>query len=193
MITVITGPMFSSKSERLIRILANGERSNCEVMAFKPERDTRNKGIFSYSGSAFPATSIDDKKLEEMAYYPSKAFATSKPLIVGIDEVQFCDPTAIFEISNYFIHRKEWLVLCGLSFDSEGMPFGPLSQMERRYRTGDLTYRRMEARCSFCGADGATETFCKVKKTEQVLVGREDFEARHIDCWLFGVNNYDRC
>src|ERR1700750_883260 len=84
---VITGPMFSGKSEELIRRLKRARIARQRVACYKPDIDLRyhRTHIASHSAQthdALPVSSVEDLRASLFAQLPDIE-------VVGIDEVQF--------------------------------------------------------------------------------------------------------
>src|SRR4029078_11739695 len=85
-IEVITGSMFSGKSEELIRRVRRAEIARQRVQVFKPRLDTRHAAEYVISHTDFryaaePAATARDLK----------AAVSPETEVVGIDEGQFFD------------------------------------------------------------------------------------------------------
>jgi len=119
-IEVICGPMFSGKSEELIRRLKRIQISKKKVMAFKPVIDNRyGRDIVSHSGGSIEAHNVSGTK--EMVDIVKKEC----PDVVGIDEAQFFDSdivSAVEKMAQGGIH----VILSGLDKDFRGEPFGQM-------------------------------------------------------------------
>lgn len=172
-IEVITGSMFSGKSEELIRRLRRAQIARQKVQIFKPLVDNRfsEDHIVSHS----------DMRI------PSEAVTTSEDLIghvhadtevIGIDEGQFFDtnlPTACNTLAN----RGKRVIVAGLDQDYLGRPFEPMPQLLAiaEYITKTL------AICVVCG-DPANHTQRLVPSKDRVLVGASGlYEARCRHCF----------
>ena len=85
-IEVIAGPMFSGKTEELIRRLVRYKIARVAVQAFKPELDTRHADtkLVSHSSLSIDAESVASS--QELLHK-----VADKTAIVGIDEGQFFD------------------------------------------------------------------------------------------------------
>jgi len=138
---VICGPMFSGKSEELIKELRRAPHAKYKVMAFKPELDYRRgeESINSQDGSKFPATSIrDPKQILEMV--------TSDIDIVGIDEAQFFDEN-IVDVCLELLRRGKKVIVAGLDKNFRGEPFGPMAALKQEADHTDT----LHAYCAVCG------------------------------------------
>ena len=93
-LTVITGPMFSKKSKRLMEMLNDELHADKKILRLKPNIDDRTVGI----GSRKPGPADNEETWEEVqAYRISSAgeaedlFQKEKPDVIGIDEGHLFD------------------------------------------------------------------------------------------------------
>jgi len=168
-IEVVCGPMFSGKTEELIRRVKRAQIARQKVQIFKPSIDDRYHAtdVVSHSSQAIEATPVKDA-LDIL----QKVFDSTR--IVAIDEVQFFDAT-ITKVVQKLARRGIRVICAGLDQDSRGEPFGPMPQL--LCIADDVM--KIQAICTVCGAP-ATKSFRKpTKNKDQVLVGESDmYEAR---------------
>lgn len=170
---VICGPMFSGKSEELIRRLRRVEIARQRVQIFKPELDDR-----------FHASAIVSHSQMRM---PSEVVATSadilarvedKTEVVGIDEGQFFD-AGLVEVCNKLANQGKRVIVAGLDQDYRGRPFGPMPGLivAAEYVTKQL------AICMVCG-NPANHTQRLTASRDQIVVGAAGtYEARCRRCY----------
>ena len=118
---IICGPMFSGKSEELMRRLRRAKIARQKIIIFKPTIDTRYiaDNIVSHDGNSLNAFPIKDpQELLAMAL-------NNNASVIGIDEAQFFDITIIDTICELIETGKRVLV-AGLDLDYRGIPFGPM-------------------------------------------------------------------
>ena len=118
-IEVITGSMFSGKTEELIRRLKRAQFARQKVEIFKPLVDTRYNEEMVVSHDA-----------NEIRSTPVPAAANIRLLaddcdVVGIDEAQFFDDE-IVTVCNDLANKGVRVVVAGLDMDFKGNPFGPM-------------------------------------------------------------------
>lgn len=118
-IEVISGSMFSGKTEELIRRLKRATFAKQKVEIFKPQVDTRynEEMVVSHDSNEIRST-------------PVPAAANIRILadgcdVVGIDEAQFFDDE-IVTVCNDLANRGVRVVVAGLDMDFKGNPFGPM-------------------------------------------------------------------
>ncbi|MCD6384380.1 thymidine kinase [Candidatus Sumerlaeota bacterium] len=171
-IEVICGPMFSGKTEELIRRLRRAMIARQNVLVFKPRIDTRfdETNIISHSKLSLPSIPINSA--EEILEHVDE-----NTQVVGIDEVQFFD-NGIVEICQQLADKGVRVICAGLDQDYRGVPFEPVPQLLAiaEYITKTL------AICMVCG-NPASRTQRLVKSKERILVGASNlYEARCRKC-----------
>jgi len=173
-IEVVTGCMFSGKSEELIRRLKRARIARLNVQVFKPVIDSRysNIEVVSHTGDHIEATSV--KNSSEIL---TKVFDITD--VVGIDEAQFFDE-GVVEVSKQLAKKGKKVILAGLDMDFRGEPFGP---MPRLLAIADEVIK-LHAICMVCGED-ATMTQRLINGTPAryddpiIMIGAsEKYEAR---------------
>lgn len=174
-IEVVCGPMFSGKTEELIRRVKRAQIARQKVQIFKPSLDNRyhETDVVSHSSLTMEATPVSSS-LEILV----KLLDSTR--IVAIDEVQFFDEQILKVVSK--LARRGLRVICaGLDQDYQGRPFGPMPALLAIADKVD----KVQAVCTVCGAH-ATKTYRKtLEEADQILVGETDhYEARcrsHVD------------
>ena len=170
-IEVITGCMFSGKTEELIRRLRRAQIAKQKVKIFKPIIDARysNDSIVSHSEQSLP--SIQIKNINEVRELIGDA------QVIGIDEAQFFSEDIIY-ICEELANEGKRVIVAGLDQDYRGVPFEPMPQLLAiaEYITKSL------AICVNCG-NPADRTQRKTTSSERVIVGASDiYEARCRKC-----------
>lgn len=170
-IEVITGCMFSGKTEELIRRLRRAQIAKQKVKIFKPKIDSRysQESIVSHNDQSLPSILIDD--IDEILKYSDDA------QVIGIDEAQFFNES-ILRICNLLASKGKRVIIAGLDQDYTGKPFEPMPQLLAiaEYIT------KQHAICVVCG-NPADKTQRKIAESERVIVGAADiYEARCRKC-----------
>ncbi len=171
-IEVICGPMFSGKSEELIRRLRRAQIARQRVQIFKPAIDVRyaESQIVSHSRAALDAQAASTSAEVARA-------VRSDTRVVGIDEAQFFDD-GIVEVVDRLANQGMRVVLAGLDQDYTGAPF---RCMPRLMAIAEYVTKTL-AICMRCGAP-AGRSQRLVPDGAQVLVGAvEAYEARCRGC-----------
>ena len=179
---VICGPMFSGKSEEMIRRLRRAEIAGQRVVILKPRIDDRYDAtdVVSHAGARMRAVPI-----ATAAEVPDRAQGFD---VVGIDEVQFLDGTVV-QHALALVERGVRVVAAGLDQDFRRLPFGPMPELLSHAEFVD----KLQAVCHRCGGP-ATTTQRLVDgqpapySGETVVVGAaEQYEARCRGCHEAGV------
>ncbi|MDX2000777.1 MAG: thymidine kinase [Thermoanaerobaculia bacterium] len=172
-IEVITGGMFSGKSEELVRRLRRAAIARQRVQVFKPVMDTRHE----------PERLItrDNRELAARAVASSEELlAALEPEVevVGIDEAQFFDHQLVERVED-LADRGLRVIVAGLDLDFRRLPFGPMPQLMARAELVD----KMHAVCVVCG--GAASFSQRIAGgDERIQVGdTEAYEARCRTCY----------
>lgn len=171
-IEVICGPMFSGKSEELIRRVRRAQIARQAVQVFKPAIDDRYHAteIVSHSRASIDAQPVGSSaELVRLVRNDTR--------VVGIDEAQFFD-AGIVDVAERLATGGLRVVVAGLDQDYTGRPFEPMPQLMAlaEYVTKTL------AICVRCGAPaGRSQRLAATG--ERVLVGASDsYEARCRAC-----------
>ncbi len=167
-IEIICGPMFSGKSEELIKRLRRAQIAKRRVQIFKHGMDSRYDAtsIVSHSQMSLPGVAISDiTDILELV--------DDRTELVAIDEGQFFGDE-IVDVVNKLANQGKRVIVAGLDLDFLGNPFGPMPKLmcSAEYVTKQL------AICMSCG-DPANFTQRLTSDTAQVVVGaNEIYEAR---------------
>lgn len=139
---VITGCMFSGKSEELIRRVRRAKIAKQKVIVFKPSIDNRynSTGVVSHSGISVEAIPVEDPSAILRAI-------TLDTQVVAVDEVQFF-PSEIKLVLEELVQMGLRVIAAGLDMDFRGEPFGYIPDIMAIANKVD----KLEAVCSVCGA-----------------------------------------
>jgi thymidine kinase len=172
-IEVITGSMFSGKSEELIRRVRRAEIARQRVQVFKPHVDTRfaEDFVVSHSDIRYKAENVGSARQLLDAVHPDTE-------VVAVDEGQFFDAELPMILSTLADQGKR-VIVAGLDQDYLGKPFEPMPQLLAiaEYITKTL------AICMVCG-NPANHTQRLVASKDRVLLGAGGmYEARCRHCF----------
>jgi thymidine kinase len=172
-IEIITGSMFSGKSEELIRRLRRAQIARQKVQIFKPAIDLRYSDQHIISHSEMKMASQLVKSASEIL-----AAVEIDANVVGIDEGQFFDQELV-RVANILADQGKRVIVAGLDMDYLGRPFEPMPLLLAVAE--DITKTR--AICVRCGSP-ATYTQRLIESRERVVVGAADaYEARCRGCF----------
>jgi thymidine kinase len=172
-IEVITGSMFSGKSEELIRRLRRAQIARQTVQIFKPVLDDRFSDDHIVSHSAMRIASENVRSADDLI-----GLVHADTEVVGIDEGQFFD-AGLPAACNTLASGGKRVIVAGLDQDYLGRPFDPMPQLLAiaEYITKTL------AICVVCG-NPANHTQRLVPSSDRVLVGAGGlYEARCRHCF----------
>jgi thymidine kinase len=173
-IEIITGPMFSGKSEELIRRLKRARIARQRVACYKPDIDLRyhRTAIASHSSQTHDASTIapTSDQLREDLFSTGKVHEVD---VIGIDEVQFFDHD-IIPLALELVHLGKRVLLAGLDTTFANEPFGPVPNL---MALADEV-SKLSAVCMTCGQP-AIHTQRLGQSQELVVVGAAGlYEAR---------------
>ncbi len=175
-IEVICGPMFSGKTEELIRRIKRARIAHQEIAMFKPDIDQRyhEEEIVSHDQQNIPSTVLSK---------PIRAFEhIGKARVIGFDEAQFFD-NSLLDVVQQLALDNHRVVVAGLDMDFQGVSFHPMPELlaMAEYIT------KVHAICVQC-RNLATHSFRKVDESGKILVGaNEAYEPRCRKCFNEGM------
>jgi thymidine kinase len=180
-IEVICGPMFSGKSEELIRRLRRATIARKRVQVFKPALDDR------YSLDEIVSHGAMRMKSEVVS---SAADILAKlewrTQVIGIDEANFLGPDLI-EVVTRLADSGKQVILSGLDTDYMGRPFPPIPELLALSES----ITKMLAICMRCG-NPAKHTQRLVASDELIVVGASGaYEARCRRCFEPGISRQE--
>jgi thymidine kinase len=166
-IEVITGCMFSGKTEELIRRLRRAQYARLPVVVFKPGIDSRYSldSVGSHSGQRMRSFNI-----QTAADIPQ---LVGDAAVIGVDEAQFLDASLV-RVCEDLANAGKRVIVAGLDMDYLGQPFEPIPHL----LAVSEYIQKMLAICVVCG-NPADRSQRLVNRDSRVLVGETDaYEAR---------------
>ena len=153
-VEVITGSMFSGKTDELIRRLRRARIARQTIQVFKPSIDTRfeHEKVTSHAGTEFEATPV--RSAAEIVQ-----LLQSDSTVVAIDEAQFFDD-ALRRVVQEIANRGVRVLVAGLDTDFRGEPFGPMPELMALAERVD----KLHAICMVCGDEAS--------RTQRLIDGR---------------------
>ena len=161
-IELITGSMFSGKTEELIRRLRRAQFAGLKVEIFKPAIDRRysETKVVSHDEKSINSTPVENAG--------SILLLAAGCDVVGIDEAQFFD-SSIADVCNKLADSGVRVLVAGLDMDFTGKPFGPMPAL---LSIAEFV-TKVHAICTRCG-NLAQYSFRKSSDSQQVLLGEKD-------------------
>lgn len=172
-IEVITGSMFSGKTEELIRRLKRALLARQKVVTFRSQVDTRSpqQRITTHDNQSMD--SIEVQNAGEIISWAGEAD------VVGIDEGQFFDEK-ILEVCTKLANKGLRVIVAGLDTDYQGEPFGPMPKLMAIAE--EVT--KVHAICMRCG-NQANYSHRLSKDESQVVIGAADkYEPLCRKCYI---------
>jgi len=140
-IEVVTGSMFSGKTDEMIRRLRRATIARQKVQVFKPVIDNRYHvdKVTSHAGTTFSAIPV--KCSADILQILEKDTS-----VVGIDEAQFFDE-GIIGVAQSLADKGVRVIVAGLDTDFRGEPFGCMPVFMSIAERVD----KLQAICMVCG------------------------------------------
>ncbi len=176
-IEVICGPMFSGKSEELIRRLRRAMIARKRVQVFKPILDDRYslEEIVSHGDQRMRSEVVQNAS----EIIPHLDWRTQ---VVGVDEANFMGDELV-EVANQLADSGKQVIIAGLDTDFMGRPFSPIPQLLELAESITKTL----AICMRCG-NPAKHTQRLVESEDLIVVGAAGtYEARCRRCFEPGA------
>jgi thymidine kinase len=176
-IEVICGPMFSGKSEELMRRLRRAMIARKRVQVFKPVIDNRysDDEIVSHGEIRMKSEAVSNATdiLQSLDW---------RTQVVGVDEANFFGADLI-DVSRHLADSGKQVILAGLDTDFMGRPFSPVPDLLAQAESITKTL----AICMRCG-NPAKHTQRLVESDDLIVVGAAGmYEARCRRCFEPGV------
>jgi thymidine kinase len=176
-IEVITGSMFSGKTEELIRRLRRAQFAGLKTEIFKPSLDKRysENRVVSHDDKSIISTPVDS---------PSAILLLAGNVdVIGIDEAQFFDKSLV-DVCNQLADSGIRVLVAGLDMDFMGNPFGPIPAL---LSVAEYV-SKVHAICVRCG-NLANYSYRKSGDAQVVLLGEKDiYEPLCRQCYNKALN-----
>ena len=184
---VVCGPMYSGKSEELIRRLRRAEIAGQKVLVVKAGFDDRYDvaHVVSHAGDRIRAVCAEADDVLRLAEGYD---------VVGLDELHFFDETSIVDVVLELRAHGRRVVVSGLDCDFRGEPFPAMARLLCHAELAD----KLQAVCHRCGGpatrtqrlvDGRPASFAG----PTIQVGALDaYEARCSGCYETGSDSAAR-
>jgi len=161
-VEVITGSMFSGKTEELIRRLRRAQFAGLKVVIFKPGLDKRfsETRVVSHDERSIVSTPVDNAS--------AILLLAGDADVIAIDEAQFFD-SSVIEVCSQLADAGTRIIVAGLDMDFMGKPFGPIPGL---LAIADHV-TKVHAICMRCGSL-AQYSFRKTDESQVVLLGEKN-------------------
>jgi thymidine kinase len=172
-IEVVTGSMFSGKTEELIRRLKRAKFARQTVEIYKPAMETRysEDEVVSHDENSIRSTPVDNSS--------NILLLSGNVDVIGIDEAQFFDK-GLVEVVVKLANMGTRVIVAGLDMDFKGVPFGPMPGLMAV--ADHIT--KVHAICMRCGSI-AQFSHRFSEKDEVVMLGeKESYEPLCRNCYI---------
>jgi thymidine kinase len=176
-VEVITGSMFSGKTEELIRRLRRAQFAGLRVVIFKPALDKRysETRVVSHDERSIVSTPVD--------HASAILLLAGDADVIAIDEAQFFD-NSLVEVCNQLANSGIRIIVAGLDMDFMGKPFGPMPGLLAVAEH----VTKVHAICMRCG-NLAQYSFRKNDDPKVVLLGEKNlYEPLCRSCYNAIIN-----
>jgi thymidine kinase len=170
MLTVITGPMYSAKTNEFINLVETIKKQGLNVLVLKPSLDTRNSHQDIVSHDNLRTKSIVFEEIFEIEEFLNK----DKYDAIAIDEVQFIQDWDFVPLINEVANKGVEIILSGLDTDFKGEVYGMMGDL---LALADKVVKK-SSDCKICGT--------KATRTQRLVNGKP---ARKSDP-VFAVAEY---
>jgi len=161
-IEVVTGSMFSGKTEELIRRLKRAQYAKQRTEIYKPMIDKRysEEDVVSHDEKFIRSTPVETAQ--------NILLLANDIDVVGIDEAQFFD-VGLVDVCNSLANNGIRVVVAGLDMDFQGKPFGPIPNL----LASAEQVTKIHAICLRCGSL-AQYSHRKTASKKLVVLGETD-------------------
>jgi len=172
-IEVVTGSMFSGKTEELIRRLKRAKFAKQTVEIYKPAMETRysEDEVVSHDENSIRSTPVDNSS--------NILLLSGNVDVIGIDEAQFFDK-GLVEVVMKLANLGTRVIVAGLDMDFKGVPFGPMPGLMAI--ADHIT--KVHAICMRCGSIAQFSHRFSEKDQVVMLGEKESYEPLCRNCYL---------
>ncbi|MFW5830979.1 MAG: thymidine kinase [Prolixibacteraceae bacterium] len=172
-IEVVTGSMFSGKTEELIRRLKRAKIARQTVEIYKPVIDVRysEEEVVSHDENAIRSSPVENSS--------NILLLSGNVDVIGIDEAQFFD-NGLVEVAMKLANMGIRVIAAGLDMDFKGAPFGPMPGL---MAVADHV-TKVHAICLRCGSIAQFSHRLSAKDQVVLLGEKEQYEPLCRSCFV---------
>jgi thymidine kinase len=177
-IEVVTGSMFSGKTEELIRRLKRAKFARQTVEIYKPAMETRysEEEVVSHDENSIRSTPVDNSS--------NILLLSGNVDVIGIDEAQFFDK-GLVEVVVKLANMGTRVIVAGLDMDFKGVPFGPMPGLMAV--ADHIT--KVHAICMRCGSIAQFSHRFSEKDQVVMLGEKESYEPLCRSCYTKAIKS----
>ena len=174
---IICGPMFSGKTEELIRKIRRFRYAKVKTVVFKPNIDTRHQKDLVISHSLQQVESISVDNIAAIRQYLAHIYSDAQ--VIAFDEVQFFSHEIVSFIEE-LVQKGKKVLAAGLTQDYLSRPFGPMPELLCQ---ADFITKLLSI-CMRCGNLASKTHRRENNSSDQVLIGDcNQYEALCRSCY----------
>ncbi len=172
-IEVVTGSMFSGKTEELIRRLKRAKFARQKVEIYKPVIDVRysETEVVSHDENSIRSSPVENSS--------NILLLSGNVDVIGIDEAQFFDK-GLVEVVVKLANMGIRVIIAGLDMDFKGIPFGPMPGL---MAVADHV-TKVHAICVRCGSIAQFSHRLSEKEQVVLLGEKEQYEPLCRSCFV---------
>ena len=180
---VICGPMFSGKTEELIRRVKRLKYSNTDYIVFKPKIDNRYS---DFSVVTHDRVSLTSFTVENASQILEACENNPQVRVIAVDEAQFFlkeekEGINLVDVCQTLKSRGYRVIVNGLDMDYLGRPFGLMPELMAM--ADEVS--KLKSICSVCGQDASITYHTNKTDENQVELGSDDkYQARCFEHWV---------
>lgn len=182
---VITGPMFSGKTEYLISLMNRELIARRKVQFFVPERDTRNGVGYVKSNGGVTISGVVPVAVKSSLEIHQKIDQLTD--LICIDEAQFFDDDIVSRVTKLIASGFN-VSVSGLNLTASGEGFGSMPMLMAMATEPIVMCQAV------CTAENKLRVLCGKPATrtwrsptvgkEKIVIGGSDiYQARCLECW----------
>ena len=177
-IEVVTGSMFSGKTEELIRRLKRAKYARQSVEIYKPVMDVRysETDVVSHDENSIRSSPVENSS--------NILLLSGNVDVIGIDEAQFFDK-GLVDVAMKLANMGIRVIVAGLDMDFKGAPFGPMPGL---MAIADHV-TKVHAICMRCGSIAQFSHRLSEKEQVVLLGEKEQYEPLCRGCFVEATQN----
>ncbi|HKJ79733.1 MAG TPA: thymidine kinase [Prolixibacteraceae bacterium] len=177
-IEVVTGSMFSGKTEELIRRLKRAKYARQSVEIYKPVMDVRysETDVVSHDENSIRSSPVENSS--------NILLLSGNVDVIGIDEAQFFDK-GLVDVAMKLANMGIRVIVAGLDMDFKGAPFGPMPGL---MAVADHV-TKVHAICMRCGSIAQFSHRLSEKEQVVLLGEKEQYEPLCRGCFVEATQN----
>lgn len=177
-VKVITGGMFSGKSQELARLIERAVIADLSVHVFYPRVAERQSVRDIRARLDGRRHVVRFHEMNEKQFEPVSAYFNAPSSVIAVDEAQFFSPQ-IVEVVKHWRHSGKTVYVAGLDMDYQENPFGSMGAL---MCLADEVVK-LHAVCTDCKQHPAMISYRLTEDSAQIVVGESNYTALCLECY----------